>query len=125
MLTKLEFKNNLRFISIFSTLRIFPLDVDMEKGEIKLSASRRKRRTSFVFFILVLIHVAYVNTRLVTSFLTSNAPLHHLVLHFDVAICATMVCAWYVLYFIALPDVFTAVFNGLCVESGALFTLLR
>ena len=92
MLTKEDFHQNLRAISVGCKLAAFPLYVDLRTGRLQVAQSKLMETVCWVFFACYTLHIAYIVLRLPYLLLMGpKIPLPSLLWHFTLFVGTPLV----------------------------------
>ena len=112
MLTKADFRLNLRIISVACKMGIFPFNVDLQTGELELQKSKRKRLICMSLFALYVIHSAYVMLRLPYLLLKgAEMSLLSLLIHSTTIVGMTVIGFSHFTAFVRWPETTVMCFN--------------
>ena len=119
MLDLQEYRYNLCFLQILSSLCIIPFEVNTTAGTLALTQVRWKKRTSTMMWFLLCAHTFYMWARLFQSFSDQSwLHLHTFTLHFGMAISAMYAAECYFVLVIRSPQVTVAIFNSFFATSA-------
>ena len=112
MLTKADFHQNLRIISLTCKLGVLPLEVNKRTGELELLANKRRQAVCIASFVLYTIHATYNALRLPYLFF-KGIPITHLSLLTHVTTILGMAMMWSLHYgaLFRCPGITVACFN--------------
>ena len=112
MLTKADFRQNFRFISLGCRLGILPMQVNLQNGELELLISKWKQAFCTIHYALLTINTIYVVLRLPYLLVTSTqTPFVSLFLHFTTLFGMLATTFWHFTAFYQWPGITVACFN--------------
>ena len=112
MLTKEDFHQNFRFISISCKLAAYPLQVDLTNGKLQLAQSKLRVIASWFSFSWYTLHVAYIVLRLPYLLLTGvQLPLLSILWHFTLVAATPIAIFWHYTAFFRFPGITVTCFN--------------
>ena len=131
MITKEDFHYNFRHISLGCKLGVLPLTVSLEKGELRLLHSGKKRALCMARFMLFTFHAIFIVLRLPYLQLQGiSVSLLSLMLHLTYLLAIPAVVFWHMTAFFVWPGITVECFNKAldtwgCMHPGSPFKGLR
>ena len=126
MITKEDFSQSFRFISLGCKLGVLPLTVNLQNGELQGLQSRWKQAFCIARYILFTIHTTFIVLKLPYMMLAGvDVPLVSLLWHAIYAVALPPVVFWHYTAFFPWPGITVACFNQLFETWGGAHSGLR